>query len=189
LAKARRESPQVKRLKTRVRNLKSKLAESAPKSELESLKTTLETKIGNLEAKVARSVLKEEADGLEARLKEIESKLAESIPRREAEAHLESTRSNLRREIEEVEKKLSVSKSEADSLRADLAQLQDRLARSIPKAESEAEVGELEIEFLSARQVHGGTRAICLFHRSASPNLTALSLVSIGQKCIPEEYT
>ena len=39
MAKARKESPQVKRLKTRVRNLKSKLAESVPKTELESLKT------------------------------------------------------------------------------------------------------------------------------------------------------
>jgi exonuclease VII large subunit len=100
LARVKRESPEVKRLKTRVRNLKSNPAESVPKTELDSLRATLE-------AKLTRSVPKEEADALQARLKEMESKLGESIPRREAEAQLESTRSELRREIEELERRLN----------------------------------------------------------------------------------
>jgi predicted nuclease with TOPRIM domain len=79
MAKARKEPPQVKRLKTRVRNLKDKLAESVPRTEMESLKANLEAKTGNLETRLARSVPKEELDALRARLKEMESKLAESI--------------------------------------------------------------------------------------------------------------
>jgi len=54
--KPRTEPPQVKRLKTRVRNLQSKLAESIPKAELESLKATLEARVTDLEAKLARSI-------------------------------------------------------------------------------------------------------------------------------------
>jgi hypothetical protein len=142
LVKARKGSPQVKRLKTRVRDLKNKLADSVSKTELESLKTTLEAKIRNLEAKLVRSVPKEEVDALQASLKERESRLPESIPRREAEAQLESTRTEPRKEIDGLKEKLSASKAETDSLRADSAQLRDKLAASVPKAKSEAKVDE-----------------------------------------------
>jgi len=151
-AEPSRLTSQVKRLKTRVRNLQSKLAESVPKTELEALRATLEAKIGDLEAKLGRYVPKEEVDTLRARLRELESKQAESIPRREAEAKLESASSKLRGEIEELERNLTGSKSEADSLRADLAQSQDRLAKSIPKAESESKVNELETKLSDTRR-------------------------------------
>jgi len=107
--KRKNESPQVKRLKSRVRNLESKLAESVPKAELESLKSSLEAKIRDLEARSAASVPREEADTLQSRLNELESKLAESIPRRDAESELENVRSNLKDEIEQLKEKLAAS--------------------------------------------------------------------------------
>lgn len=58
----------------------------------------------------------------------------------------------LRAEIEELEKQLAASKSEAASLRVDIAQLQDRLGKSIPKAESEAKVNGLEAKLSGARR-------------------------------------
>ena len=144
---------QVKRLKTRIQNLQSKLAESVPKTELEADRATSEAKIAELEAKLERSVPKEEMDALQGRLRELESKQAEPIPKSEAEAELESTSSKLRGEVEELERKLVGSKSEVDSLRAELAQLHDKLAESISKAESESKVHELETKLSAAR--HG----------------------------------
>lgn len=81
---------------------------------------------------------------MQERVRELEAKLAESIPRAEAE--------RLSAEIEELQKKLEASKSEADSLRADVSRLQYRLAESIPKAESEAKVNELETKLSAARR-------------------------------------
>lgn len=146
------EQPVVKRLKTRVRSLHSELAESVPKVELETLKATLETKMGDFEAELGQSVRKEEADSLRVRLEELESRLAESIPKRDAEAELESVKSKLEGEIEQLERKLAGSGSIVDPLRADLAQLQGRLAESISKAESEAKVKELETKLSDARR-------------------------------------
>jgi uncharacterized coiled-coil protein SlyX len=151
-AEASRLTLQVKRLKTRMRNLQSKLAESVPKTELEALRTTSETKIAELEAKLAQSVPKEEVDALGARLRELEFKQAESIPRSEAEAELESASSKLRGGIEELQKKLVSSKSEADSQRAELARLEGRLAESISKAESESKVNDLKTKLSAARR-------------------------------------
>jgi hypothetical protein len=58
----------------------------------------------------------------------------------------------LRAEIEELEKKLAASKSEGDSLRTEVAQLQDRLVESMPRAESEAKVNEVETKLSGARR-------------------------------------
>lgn len=66
----------------------------------------------------------------------------------EAEARLKRGRARLRGKI----KKLEASKSEADSLRADVSRLQYRLAESIPKAESEVKVNELETKLSAARR-------------------------------------
>lgn len=95
-------------MKTRVRNLESKLAQSVLKTELESRKATLQVQIGDLEASLARSVPKEEDDTLRVRSRE-ELKLAGSIPRREAEAEPDTAGSKLRGEIEQLKEKLAAS--------------------------------------------------------------------------------
>ena len=95
-----------------------KPAESAARTELDSLKATLEARIGDLEAKLSESVPRREVDTLHVKLRQLESLLAASIPRREA-------------------------KAEADSLRARIALLQDNLAELVPKAELEDKVNEL----------------------------------------------
>ncbi len=65
-----KEPPQLKRLKTKVRNPENRLAGSVPKDELESLKTRLEGEIADLEAKLTGSIPREETEALRARLKE-----------------------------------------------------------------------------------------------------------------------
>jgi uncharacterized membrane-anchored protein YhcB (DUF1043 family) len=68
------------------------------------------------------------------------------MKRQTAKVKLQDRIMKLEAEIGELERKLAVSKSEADSVRADLAQLQGRLAESIPKAESEAKINELQLK-------------------------------------------
>jgi hypothetical protein len=94
-------------------------AESAPETKSDSPRASLVEKIGELEAKLSESVPRQEIDRLHVRLRQVESLLAESVPIREA-------------------------KAEADSLRASVAELKDRLARSVTKAELETKVNELE---------------------------------------------
>lgn len=116
------EPPQLKRLKTRVRNLETKLSESVPKGDLESLKSDLEGKISELEAKLARSV---------------------------PEGDLEAVRTDLKGKIAGLEAKLarSVPKSDADSLNARIGELEARLSDSVPKKrlnEASTKLEELE---------------------------------------------
>ena len=86
LAKPKREPPQIKRLKTKVQNLASKLAESVPKTELESLRSTLESSVRDLEARLAQSIPKTEAESLKEKVAGLESRLSE------AERELEAAR-------------------------------------------------------------------------------------------------
>ena len=86
--KLKKETPELKRLKTRIRNLKLKLSESLPKTELDAIRRNLEAKIGGLEAKLAQSVPKVDAEILAAKVKELESRLGVSILKEEAEAQL-----------------------------------------------------------------------------------------------------
>ena len=86
----------------------------------------------------------------------------DSVPK----AELDAVKSNLQGKITELqkswrtldaankvlEKKLATSNSEIDSLRADIAQLQNTLAESIRKAESEAKVNQLETKLSDARR-------------------------------------
>jgi len=72
-ARFKKEAPHIKRLRTRIKNLESKLAESVPKA----VKTDLEAKIAGLESKLAESVPKSQAEALKDRLMETESKLSE----------------------------------------------------------------------------------------------------------------
>ena len=144
------EQPVAKTLKTRVRNLENKLAESVPKTELELLRASVEANFGDLEAKLRQSAPKEEADSLRVRLEELESRLAESIPKRDAQAELESVKSALRGEVEGLESKLAGSNSGVDSIRADLAQLRAGLAEFASKAEWEAKGKELETKLSDA---------------------------------------
>ena len=95
--KTKREPPQIKRLKTRVRNLKSELAESVPRTELESLRSTLEDKVSDLEARLAQSIPKTEAESLKEKAAGLESRLAE------AERQLEAAKVR----INELETKLA----------------------------------------------------------------------------------
>ena len=93
-------------------------AESVPRTEVDSLRTSLVAKISDLEAKLSESMPRQEVDKLHVRLRQLESLLAESVPRREA-------------------------KAESDSLRMKVAQLHDRLAELVPKTELETKVNEL----------------------------------------------
>jgi len=114
-----RRASQVKRLRTRVRNLQSKLAESVPKTELEALKATFEAKLSDM-AKLGRYVPKEQADILRVRSRELEFKLAEYIPKAaEAEAR-----------IGELQARLSESKSETDALKEKVAGLESKVAEA-----------------------------------------------------------
>lgn len=80
-AKPKIESPQLKGLKTRVRNLESKLSGSVPRGEVEVLKGSLGAKVSELQAQLERSVPRSEADSLRARAAELELRLAESVPK------------------------------------------------------------------------------------------------------------
>ena len=86
LAKPKRKTPQIKTLNTRVRNLASRLAESIPKTELESLRSSLESKVRDLEAGLAKSMPKAEVESLKEKVAGLESRLAE------AERELEATK-------------------------------------------------------------------------------------------------
>ena len=135
-------------LYVRLRKLESLLAESVPRREAEAASVKLQGEVEQLKEKLALSLPKVEVQAAKAELLDeitkLEDKLAESVPRGEAE--------RLRVEIEELEKKLAVSKSDADSLHAEVAQLQDRLAQSVPRAESEANLNELEAKVSAERR-------------------------------------
>ena len=143
---------QVKRMKAIIQDPQSELSDSVPKAELETLKRTLEANIPDLEAKLGQSEPNEEVDSLRARLEELESRLSESIPKREAEAELERVKSDLHGKVQKLEMELSGSKSTVDSIRTQVGRLKKRLGASIPKAESEARVKELESELSEARR-------------------------------------
>lgn len=127
-------------LRVRSRDLESKLAKSIPRREAEAASVKLQGEMKQLKEKLASSLPRVEVQAAEAELLDkvtkLEAKLAESVPGDVAE--------RLHVEIEEVEKKLAASKSDADSLHAKVAQLQDRLEESVPRAESEAKLNELE---------------------------------------------
>jgi DNA repair exonuclease SbcCD ATPase subunit len=139
-------------LRARLRELESILAGSISRreaeAELETASSKLRGEIKQLKEKLAASLPKVEANAAKAELidkvSKLEAKLAESIPRGEAQ--------RLRAEIEELEKKLATSKSEGESLRAKVAQFQDTLTMSVPKADSEAKVNELEAKLSVERR-------------------------------------
>ena len=104
--KPKRETPQVKGLKTRVKNLTLKLADSVPKAELEAMK-------GKLEAKV----------------KDFQSKLTESI------ANNEETKAQLSSRIRELEEQLSESKAELEVARNKIKEIESMTAKPSEEGE------------------------------------------------------
>jgi len=120
--KPKREPPHLKRLKTRVRNLESKLSESVPKQDLEALKGGLEGKISELQARLAESVPKSDADSLNARIGELEGQLAESVPRLQLEEasrkvdELKTTKKALEAGNEELESQVTELRSRLQGL-------------------------------------------------------------------------
>ena len=118
----RREPPQLKWLRTRVRNLESKLSDSVPKQDLEALKGSLEGKLSELQGELARSVPKSDADSLNAQIKELEGLLAESVPRLQLEEasrkvdELETTKKALEAGNEELESQVTELKSRLQGL-------------------------------------------------------------------------
>ena len=108
--KAKKGSPQLERLKTRVRNLESKLSESVPKRDLEAMKGRLEGQVSTLRARLEGSVPKSEADSLRAHVGELEGLLAESVPRPQLE---EASRKV--DELETLKRALEAGKLELDS--------------------------------------------------------------------------
>ncbi|MDG7020745.1 MAG: hypothetical protein JRN23_02295 [Nitrososphaerota archaeon] len=84
-AKPKSESPQLKRLRTRVKNLESKLSGSVPRGELEALKRDLDAQVSALREELAASVPRTEADALRARIGELEERLAGSVPKGQLE--------------------------------------------------------------------------------------------------------
>jgi chromosome segregation ATPase len=136
------------RLRRKVKRLEEQLAESVPRSEAEFRIRDLESRIKTLQDRLAESLPKAEAEAAKAELQgknvKLEAELAESVPRDEAD--------QIRAEVEELEKELAASKSEADSLHEQLAQLQARLADSVPKAELETKVSELGTTLWRARR-------------------------------------
>jgi len=120
--KPRREPPQLKWLRTRVRNLESKLSDSVAKQDMEALKGSLEGKLSELQGELARSVPKSDADSLSARIRELEGLLGESVPRLELEearrkvGALEARNQTLEVGNEELESQVRELKSRVQGL-------------------------------------------------------------------------
>jgi uncharacterized coiled-coil protein SlyX len=142
-----RESPQLKRLRTRVRNLESKLSDSVPKQDLEALKGILESQLSELQGELARSVPKSDADSLSARIRELEGVLGESVPRLELE---EASRKM--RGLEARNQTLEVGNEELES---QVRELKSRVQGLELKESSQTK----EIEGLKRRVTEVDTRA------------------------------
>lgn len=101
------EPPHVKRLRSRVRNLERKLAESIPKAEADAIRTDLEARVRRLQEELSKFVPRDELDEakaqLEARIRELEKRLADSVPRRQVES--------LERRIGDAESELAAAKA------------------------------------------------------------------------------
>jgi len=139
-------------LRARLKELESIVAVSIPRreaeTELETATRKLRGEIEQLKEKLAAPLPRVKVQTAKAELldkvRKLEARLAESVPRGEAE--------RLDAEIGGLEKKLAASKSEGGSLHAKIEQLQDRLAESVSKAESEAKVNELEAKLSVERR-------------------------------------
>lgn len=145
-SKSEREPPQLKRLKTRVRNLESKLSNSVPKQDLEALKRSMEGKIAELQAVLARSVPKSDADSLNARIGELEGQLAESVPKMQLE--------EVRRKVEELETRNQTLEVGNGGLESQVKELGSRL-QDLELTES-AQVKEIKV--LKERATEADTR-------------------------------
>lgn len=135
--KPTRESPQVKRLKTRVKNLELKLSESVPKQDMEALGGKLEGKISELQGELANSVPKSDADSLSARIRELEGVLAESVPKPD----LEEANTKVG-ELEAIKKSLEAGKEELESQVRELQSTVQRLERT--ESSQTKEIGMLK---------------------------------------------
>jgi chromosome segregation ATPase len=109
LDKPKRAPPQIKRLNTKLRNLASKLAESVPKTELESLKSALESNVRDLEARLAKSIPKAEAESLKEKAAGLESRLVK------AERELDASRLRIK-ELETAQTKPPAEKPSEPTL-------------------------------------------------------------------------
>ena len=151
-----RESPQLKWLRTRVRNLESKLSDSVPKQDLEALKRILEGKLSELQGELARSVPKSDADSLSERIRELEGLLGESVPRLELEEasrkmrglearnqtlevgneELESQVRELKSRVQGLELKESAQTKEIEGLKGRVTEVDTRAKETIDNIEA-----------------------------------------------------
>jgi len=145
--KPKGESPQLQRLRTRVKNLKSKLSESVPKTDLEALKGRLEGEVSELQAELARSVPKSDAVALSARIGELQGLLSESVPKGQLE--------EASRRVDQLEmsnRTLEAGNRESESL---VGELKSRIQSLDLKESSQAN----EIAALKERAAEADARA------------------------------
>ena len=105
-------------------------------------------RVRSLQSELAAYVPKTELEALkgilEGKISDLEANLEQSAPKEET--------GPLRVRLEELETKMTGSSSMVDSMRADLTQLQGRLADSTSRSESEAKVKEVERDLSDARR-------------------------------------
>ena len=105
-------------------------------------------RVRSLQSELAAYVPKTELEALKAilegKISDLEVNLEQSAPKEET--------GPLRVRLEELETKMTGSSSMVDSMRADLTQLQGRLADSASRSESEAKVKEVERDLSDARR-------------------------------------
>jgi chromosome segregation ATPase len=96
----------------------------------------LQSKITDLDGKLAASVPRSEADELRAGVVELEGELSKSVPKIEADVLLEKAN--------RLEAALTQASEKLGSAETRMRDLECKLAESIPKADSEARVVELQ---------------------------------------------